>query len=318
MTAARPDKPGLIYLIRGWLSSHARGILASLGRLTQAPLATLMTVAVIAIALALPAGLHILIRNAAGAVAGWDGNASLTLFLRPSISGEKAESVAGEVQKWPDVAAVRVVTREAALADLRERSGFAPALDLLDENPLPAVLILRPGVDQVDPLALEQLRQRLEQLPEADSAQVDLRWVQRLRAITETLQRGAVLLAALLALAVLLIVGNTIRLEIDGRREEIAIMELVGATAGFVRRPFLYSGFWYGLLGGLGAWLLIILSLWLMEEPVGRLAALYGSPFRISGIDAPTFLVLVLGSTLLGLMGSWLSVSRHLAALDPV
>lgn len=317
MTPARFAKPGFTSRLRGWLASHARGTLASLGRLTQAPLATLMTVAVIAIALALPAGLHLLIRNGEGAIAAWDGNTSLTLFLRPSVTNQEAETIAADVGQWPEVTAVRVVTREAALADLRGRSGFAAAVDLLDENPLPAVLILRPGLDQTDPEAHERLRQRLEQLPQADFAQVDLRWVQRLRAITETLQRGALVLAALLAFAVLLTVGNTIRLEIDGRREEITIMELVGATAGFIQRPFLYSGFWYGLFGGLGAWLLIVLSLWLMDEPVRRLATLYGSPFRISGIDLPTFLVLVLGGTALGLAGSWLSVSRHLAALDP-
>jgi cell division transport system permease protein len=168
-----------------------------------------------------------------------------------------------------------------------------------------------------DPQSVEQLRLRLENLGEADFAQVDLQWVRRLRAITETLHRGALLLAALLGAGVLLIVGNTIRLEIDDRRQEIAIMELVGATSAFIRRPFLYSGFWYGMLGGLGAWVLVNLSLLLMQEPVLRLFSLYGNRFELSGIDLPTFLLLVLGSTLLGLLGSWLSVARHIAALDP-
>lgn len=318
MIAARSLlKRDLSYRVRGWLSSHAQGTIASLGRLFHTPVATSMTVAVIAIALALPAGLHVLIRNVEGVAAGWDGNASLTLFLKASVSDQQAERLAGELRGWPEVSGVRVVTRGEALADLRDRGGFAAALDLLQENPLPAVLILRPGLGLTEPQAVEQLRVRLEKLPDADFAQLDLQWVRRLRAITEILQRGALLLAALLGVGVLLIVGNTIRLEIDDRRQEIAIMELVGATPAFIRRPFLYSGFWYGLLGGLGAWLLVSLSLALMQEPVLRLFALYGNRFQFAGVDVPTFLLLVFGSTMLGLLGSWLSVTRHIAALDP-
>jgi cell division transport system permease protein len=319
LTAARTRHGNShLYLLRAWLASHAQGMLASLGRLSLAPVSTLMTVAVIAIALALPMALNVLIRNVERAAVGWDGNASLTLFLRPSVSDEQASQVAATLQGWTEVAGVRLVTRAAALADLRERSGFAPALDLLEQNPLPPVLVLRPAAGKTEEVALEQLRVRLEQLPEADFAQVDLKWVQRLRAITDILHRGAILLAALLALAVLLIVGNTIRLEIDGRREEIAIMGLVGATPGFVRRPFLYSGLWYGLSGGLGAWLLISVALWLMQGPVVRLTALYGSELRLVGIDLLSFLGLLLGSALLGLLGSWLAVTRHLYELEPI
>lgn len=318
MSAARSlIERGFPYLVRGWMSSHAQGTIASLGRLFHTPVATSMTVAVIAIALALPAGLHVLIRNVEGVAAGWDGNASLTLFLQGSVPDQQAERLAGELRRWPEVGGVRVVTRSEGLADLRDRGGFAAALDLLEENPLPAVLILRPGPGSTDPQAIEQLRQRLEKLPEADFAQLDLQWVRRLRAMTEILQRGTLLLAVLLGAGVLLIVGNTIRLEIDDRRQEIAIMELVGATPAFIRRPFLYSGFWYGLLGGLGAWSLVTLSLVLMQEPVLRLFSLYGNRFQFAGVDWITFLLLALSSTLLGLLGSWLSVTRHIAALDP-
>lgn len=318
MSAARSQrKRNFRSLLRGWLSSHAQGTIGSLGRLFRTPVATSMTVAVIAIALALPAGLHVLIRNVEGVAAGWDGNASLTLFLKSTATDQQAEKLATELQRWPEVGGVRVITRGEALADLRDRGGFAAALDLLQENPLPPVLILRPGLGLIDPQSVEQLRLRLERLAEADFAQLDLQWVRRLRAITEILHRGALLLAALLGAGVLLIVGNTIRLEIDDRRQEIAIMELVGATPAFIRRPFLYSGFWYGLLGGLGAWLLVSLSLVLMQEPVLRLFSLYGNRFQFSEIDLPTFLLLVLGSALLGLLGSWLSVTRHIAALDP-
>lgn len=305
------------YLFRSWLLNHAQGIVASLGRLLQSPVATSMTVAVIAIALALPVGLHVLIRNTEGAAAIWDGNASLTLFLKSSIANAQAKKIASELGRWREVAAVRLVTREEALADLKERGGFAAALDLLEENPLPVVLILRPTSAVADPRELETLRLRLEALPETDFAQMDLRWVQRLRAITAILQRGALVLAGLLGLGVLLIVGNTIRLEIDDRRQEIAIMELVGATSAFIRRPFLYSGFWYGLFGGLGAWILVSVSLVFMQGPVLRLISLYGSYFEMLGIDLATFLALVVGSTLLGLLGSWLSVTRHIAALNP-
>ena len=141
--------------------------------------------------------------------------------------------------------------------------------------------------------------------------------VQRLHAITETARRGVLVLGALLALAVLLILGNTIRLEIQNRSSEIEIIKLVGATNAFIRRPFLYCGLWYGLFGGLIAWLLVSLSLWSLQGPIVRLAGLYHSDFALSVIHLQTLVVLLGVGALLGLAGSWISVGRHLQAIEP-
>ncbi|MCG8014049.1 MAG: ABC transporter permease, partial [Candidatus Thiodiazotropha weberae] len=191
------------------------------------------------------------------------------------------------------------------------------ALQALDSNPLPNLLVIQPKVEYTTAETAEKLAQELRLLPEADIVQLDLQWVRRLQAITVIAQRAVVVLAALLSMAVLLIVGNTIRLEIQNRRTEIEITKLIGATNAFIRRPFLYTGFWYGLFGGLIAWFLVALSLILLSGPIAKLAQLYQSSFDLSSLDPITVLVLLSGSALLGLTGSWLAVGRHLSAIEP-
>jgi cell division transport system permease protein len=215
------------------------------------------------------------------------------------------------------VGTTRVIGRQEALAEFRRLSGFGEALDLLGENPLPVVLLLQPSQRASTPEGAAALADRLGKLPEVDMAQLDLEWVRRLHAMTRTAERGIWVLVTLLSLAVLLIVGNTIRLEINNRRQEIEITKLVGATNAFIRRPFLYDGLWYGILGGLIAWLLITLSLLLLQGPVADLAGLYDSQFDLAGLSLGGSLVVLGGSGLLGLAGAWLAVGRHLAAIEP-
>ena len=300
-----------------WLRQHAQSALASLGRLVRAPWSTLMTIGVIGIALALPVGLHSLIHNVRQLTARWDGAASLTLFLHPRVEDRAAAALAERVRDWPEIAELRLITKAEALTEFRTHSGFAEALDALEDNPLPAALAVRPARHLAATDALESLRLSLQQLPEVEFAQLDLHWVQRLRAISDIATRLVSAVAGLLGLAVLLFVGNTIRLEIHNRRDEIAIMEVVGATPAFVRRPFLYAGVWYGLLGGLLAWLLVSLSLALLQGPALRLAALYQSGFSLAGLGPWSSLSLLGGSALLGLSGAWLSVRHHLARAAP-
>ncbi len=146
---------------------------------------------------------------------------------------------------------------------------------------------------------------------------MDTLWLQRFQAILDLIQAGILLLGGLLGMGVLLIVGNTIRLEILNRRIEIEIMELVGATAAFIRRPFLYAGAWYGMLGGLTAWLLVTLAILMLQGPVSRLASLYSSEFLLSGLGPLAMLIILVGSILLGLIGSWIAVNRHLRGAEP-
>jgi cell division transport system permease protein len=276
-----------------------------------------MTSAVIAVALALPAGLHLLLGNLKQLSGGWDGAASISLFLRHEIDDRRAEALGRELEAWPQISGVRFVGRQQALEEFRELSGFGAALDALESNPLPALLVLEPAAEHRTPEPAQRLLQRLRELPETDIAQLDLQWVQRLHAITDMARRGVLVLASLLALAVLLILGNTIRLEIQNRHNEIEITRLVGATNAFIRRPFLYCGLWYGLFGGAIAWLLVTLSMWSLKGPVGRLAGLYHSDFALAVIHLQTLGVLLSAGTLLGLAGSWISVGRHLQAIEP-
>ncbi len=311
---AAPDRPRRLRL-RAWLADHRDAAAGSLRRLAREPLSGLMTLAVIGIALALPAGLHVLLANAQAVTGGWQGEARLSLFLERTVAEEEARALARRLRARPEVRAVRVVTPAEALAEFRALSGFGEALDALDGNPLPAVLVVTPAVE--DPDALAALAGRLRALPEVELAQLDLEWVRRLHAMLALARRGVAVVAALLAAAVLLVVGNTIRLEIQNRREEIVVAKLIGATDGFIRRPFLYSGLWHGLLGAALAWLLVAGALALLAGPAARLAALYGSAWRPAGLDGGATAALLAGGAALGLAGAWLAVARHLREIEP-
>jgi cell division transport system permease protein len=315
---ARPSRaPRLLQLPQAWLAHHAQSAIATLGRLVHAPLPTVMTVAVIGIALALPAALYVLTDNLRNLVGSWDQAAAISLFLHRDIDDEYAAQVAARLRAWPELQRVQLVGAAAALKEFREQAGFGEALAQLTANPLPAVLAISPRSDYATPDQIPDLQERLAQLPEVDFVRVDTQWLTRFQAILDLSQTLVLLLAGLLALGVLLIVGNTIRLEILNRRGEIEIMELVGATAGFIRRPFLYTGAWYGLLGGLTAWFLVTLALIALQGPVSRLASLYRSAFPLAGLGPAALLTILGGSVLLGLVGSWVAVNRHLRGVEP-
>ena len=308
---------GPLTALRVYLLRHLQVFFYSLGVLSRSPFATLMTTAVIGIALALPSGLHVVLQNAQQLSGGWDGAAQISLFLKRTVPEEEANRLARQIQNLPEVASVNYISRSEALQEFQRLSGFGDALQALKDNPLPSVLVIHPTANASTPAATEKLLQRLQAYPPVDVAQLDMQWVKRLYVIMELVRRGVVVLAALLALAVLLVVGNTIRLAIQNRRDEIVVMKLIGGTDGFIRRPFLYTGFWYGLFGGVIAWLLVSLSLSILRDPVERLTGLYQSKFELSGLDITTTGVLIGTSILLGLAGSWLAVGRHLRDIEP-
>ncbi len=302
---------------RTFLQRHAQVALDSLGRLYRNGVSALMTAAVIGIALAMPSGLYLLLDNLQRLSGSWDGQASLSVFLKQEIDTDTARQLADSLATWPEIGAVQLVTPQQALQEFSEHSGFADVLGLLEDNPLPVVLIVTPATGQTDPTFADALQERLAALPQSDLVQLDLQWVQRLAAILEIARRGILVISALLALAVLLVIGNTIRLEIQNRREEILVTKLIGATNAFVRRPFLYSGTWYGIFGALLAWLLVETGFWLLSGPVAKLVGLYQSDFTLETLPLALLGLLVLTGVLLGLMGSWLAVGRHLHAIEP-
>ena len=304
--------------LRAWLIRHLQTFFYTLGMFARAPLASFLTAAVIGMALALPSGLYVLLANVQDATRGWDGSNEISLFLKLEVSDAEAGSLANNVQKWPSVATVRVVTRGQALEEFRQLSGFADVMEAFsNDNPLPAVIVVEPAEDAGDAAKMEQLLARLGELPEVDFAQFDLAWLKRLYAILRIVERAVLVLAALLAAGVLLVVGNTMRLGIENRRQEIEIAKLFGATDAFIRRPFLYSGLLYGAIGGVIAWVLVWICFLLLGEPVERLTALYSSDYQLQGLAAGESAVLLASGALLGLLGSWLSVGRHLAAIEP-
>lgn len=303
--------------VRVYLARHVQMALNSLGRLYRAPLASLMTAAVIGIALALPSGLYLLTGNLQRLTTQWDGGAGLSLFLRHDVTLTRAEALADRLRGWPEVGELQLITPEQALGEFRKLSGFGDTLEALDENPLPAVLAIRLADGATGAAAASDLAQRLQALPEVDLAQLDLQWVKRFNAIVAIVERSIWVLAGLLGLAVLLVTGNTIRLEIQNRREEIEITKLIGATGAFIRRPFLYSGVWYGLCGALLAALLVELAFLQLDDPVRRLAGLYQSGFRLQALSLGDTLGLLMAGALLGLLGAWLAVGRHLSAIEP-
>lgn len=300
-----------------YATRHAQVALNSLGRLMREPLASLMTISVIAIALALPAALYLLANNLQVLSTYWDGDTTISLFLKQQTSTEQTQNLAGQFKQWSEIDAIQVITPQQALEEFRSRSGFGDALDLLNENPLPAVIALKPAPQYTDPDQISRLLDKLKALPDVEMAQLDLQWVKRLSAILALAKRGIWLVAGLLGLAVLLVVGNTIRLEIQNRKQEIEITRLIGATNGFIRRPFLYSGFWYGLTGALLAWLLLQIAVLLLGGPVRQLAGLYDSSFRLQAFSLAEAVLLLMSGTALGLLGAWLAVSRHLGSLEP-
>jgi len=302
--------------LKNYLLNHAYALVYSLGQITRTPLSSMMTVMVIGITLALPTVLYVALQNTQQLTAGLDNVAQMSLFLKKDTREENATDLAGQLRRNPDIATLEIITPDQALEEFRRSSGFADALRALDENPLPFVLVIKPVTSH--PGTVARLQATLQKLPEADFVQLDMQWVQRLYAALGIVQRGVMILAVLLGLGVLLIVGNTIRLGIHSNRDEITITKLMGATDAFVRRPFLYTGTWYGVLGGLLAWLLVSVAIALLAEPVQHLSTLYGSHFALGGLDVSGTLILLLTATLLGLLGSWLAVGRYLRAVEPV
>ena len=240
------------------------------------------------------------------------------MFLSPHVDAARARDLAQQLGARADIDGVDVISPENALAEYKQNSGFAAALEALGQNPLPFVLVVRPRIRAITAAQNKDLLAALQALPEVDSGQFDWQWAQRLHQIIEVFQRAVMIVAVLFAGAVVLVIGNTIRMAVYNRRQEIEIHKLFGATDAFITRPFLYSGMLHGTAGSLFAWLMLEVSMLLLHDPVARLADLYGSRFFLVSLSAREVFTLILIGAGLGLAGSWLSVKRHLRAIEPI
>jgi cell division transport system permease protein len=300
-----------------FFTRHLQTLVGTLGRLSQQRVQTLMTVLVIGIALALPATLQVLVMNARIASGDVNRAVDLSVYLKPGASTAQAEQIAARLRSRSDVSQVQLVKADEALAQFRAQSGFSAALDALTDNPLPHALVVRPAKDFASAAQMDTLATEIKQFPDVDIVQLDTAWVERFNAILDTVRRGVWVVGVLLAIGVAIIVGNTIRADIQTRRAEIEITKLVGGSDAFVRRPFLYSGFWYGFGGSLLALVITLAIVALLAAPVRRLAALYGSDFRLAGLGFENSLWLLGAGVALGWLGSLLAASYHLRNVEP-
>ncbi|PID33722.1 MAG: cell division protein FtsX [Thiotrichales bacterium] len=298
----------------GVLGHHKEAIIYSLAKLWQSNLSTWITLSAIAIALCLPASLHLFLQNLKSLTDDKREVPTISLFIKQDISEQRARDRGELLEELSQIDKVVLIPRDEALKDFRKITGFAETLETLDENPLPHVLVVTPQMNLIgNPEEdMEKLAAQLSTYPEVDLVQMDIEWVRRLRSILRIAERAIFVISALLALTVLLVIGNTIRLNIENRKEEIKVSKLIGATTSYIRRPFLYTGIWYGLFGGVMSLVLVHLALLWFVGPVNELAKLYESTFVISGLSVASTLIILLASSLLGLIGAWIAVGSHL------
>ena len=299
-----------------WMTRHASSAVGALGRIMRHPFSSLMIVLVIAVTLALPAAMNLVIKNARAISGSWDNALDFSVFLQQDMSEDEAQGLARLIGQRADVESVQFVSATAALSEFKEQSGFGAALDQLPDNPLPHTLVVRPSPGNTS-ASLHLLQQELGNLPETEHVQIDTEWVQRFHAILDIVREAIALGAALLGIAIIVVIGNTIRLDIENRRDEIEVTKLIGASNAFVRRPFLWTGFWYGMLGGLMALALVYGGLVLLQGPVARLAGLYQGSIAIASVSLAEAAAIVGIGVFLGLFASWLTAARHMRRIEP-
>ena len=299
-----------------WFTRHVSTSLGALGRLARHPFSSAMIILVIGVTLALPAAINVIVKNAQAISGGWDNALDFSVFLKQGVTEPEAEGLGRLLEQRADVESVQFVSAATALAEFRELSGFGAALDQLPDNPLPHTLVVRPSAGNTS-ASMALLQEELANLPETEYVQVDTEWVQRFHAILDIVRQAIAIGAALLGIAIVVIIGNTIRLEIQNRRDEIEVTKLIGASNAFVRRPFLWTGFWYGLFGGLLALGLVYYGLFLLEGPVSRLAGLYQGNIAIASMSLSEAVGIVGIGVALGLVGSWVTAARHMRRIEP-
>ncbi|MFD1007931.1 MULTISPECIES: permease-like cell division protein FtsX [Oceanisphaera] len=310
-------KLSLLQRLAMYCVDHIRQLFASLGELWRTPLSSLMTIAVLGVSLALPASFYVLLKNAESVSAVWQSKAQISLYLQQGTTEKQVTELQERLAALSEIDNITYISAEQGLNDFKGAAGFAEALDLLADNPLPAVFILGLSETGRSPDAAELLLADMNAEPTVATARLDMAWLARLSGIVDLLRQAVVGMASLLLAGVLLVVGNTLRLNILNSRYEIEVMKLVGATDGFIQRPFLYVGLWYGIIGSLLAWWLTLVMVFWLSHKVSALAGLYQSDFDLLGLGLEESALLILTGTLLSLLASGFSVRRHIRAIEP-
>jgi len=297
-----------------WLTQSLHMWVFALRRLFATPVASLLNILVIGIALSLPAGVYVLLQNVQSLAEQMAGAPQLSVFLSMNANKDDIARIGKQLQQHEAVDHAEFVPREQALEQLKHSTGLADVIGGLTQNPLPDAYIVYPKKSGAQ--TLEALRDELRKLPRVEHVQLDSAWAHKLEALLKFGRMAALILAVLLSFALVAVTFNTIRLQILTRREEIEVSKLIGATNAFIRRPFLYFGMLQGLLGGAAAWLILSVSLALFNRSLAGLAQLYASNFTLHALSAGDSLTLLLFSSWLGWVGAWLSVAQHLRRIE--
>ncbi|SCX61863.1 permease-like cell division protein FtsX [Nitrosospira sp. Nsp1] len=298
-----------------WLSHHLHALALAFKRLGRAPLGSLLSIAVIGIAFSLPAGIYVLLENLQALSGQFSGAPQLSLFLRLDADKDDVAKIESFLEQHPPVASFRFVSKDSALDQFKQDSGLSDVMSGLERNPLPDAFVI--STRALTPERLEALRTELGQLPQVEHAQVDSAWAKRLDALLKLGHLAVLMLGALLSFSLIAVAFNTIRLQILTMRDEIEVAKLIGATTGFVRRPFLYFGALQGSVGGAAAWLIISAGIYLTDGQLKDLLQLYEVNFRLYHLSLEDSLSLLLFSAGLGWAGAWLSVANHLSQVEP-
>lgn len=302
---------------QAYLLNHVHGLISSLGRLTRTPFTSVMTIVVLSISISLAAAFYIVVANLQQMTGNLQASNQMSLFLKDNVSEAAAQKLAEQFGAHPNVESASVITKQQALSEFKAHSGFGDALQALDTNPLPNLIQIMPKNALEDSRSIDDLLAEFRQMPQVEFVQIDMQWVSRLQAVMVIAARSVTIVSILLGLAVVFITGNTIRLELQNRRDEVYISKLVGATNAFIQRPFLYAGFWLGFIAGGIAWLIVTIMLLIVEGPVEKLSMLYNSSFELKFIDFSEFFLLLMMSSSLAVLGSWAVLHYQLRQIKP-
>jgi len=314
---AESVKIGFFQLIIMFFTDHLRQAVNSLGELWRSPFASLMTIGVLAFSITLPSTLYVLVKNTEQISQQWEQASEISLFLREDVTEASAQQLLTRLRLWPEIADVVYINSDSALEEFQTLSGLGDALNYLEKNPLPALVLVAPTSKYASPTAAGILLDKLRKEREVEVGKLDIEWLERLYALIGIAKDLVTLLAVLLFFAVVLIIGNTIRLNILNKRDEIVVMKLVGATDAFIQRPFLYTGFWFGVLGGIMAWVTVLIILLWVDYSLQDFMEKYQVDFDLTDMGLSTLLGMLIVSVTLGITGSLLSVQRHVKDIEP-
>lgn len=302
--------------MQSFFARHVQAGLFSLGRMFEKPLQALLTITVIGISLSLPAVAYVVHSKVEVIASDWS-TVSVSVFCDPSVENPEAKALAAELQAREDILAVRFITKEKAREDFRLRSGFGEAAELVSEDIFPATLVVEPAIQSPTVEQLNLLAASLREYQAVDIVQLDQSWLKKLKYWLDLIELVVALFALLLSVAVIVIVGNTIRLEINNRKDEIEVIKLVGATNAFVRRPFLYMGIWQGFAGSVLTLFVVLIALMFIGQYLDVLAMEYNKSVELGWLELGQLLLILLVGIVVGWLGSWLAVGQHLRRIEP-